>query len=136
MISNVIPTVKCRLKEHISFWKEELVAPQSVLSIIESGYMRCRSNRNHQCDRRRISRQLAYFRYAFVQTSIEELLVGGCIKQIELKPHICSPLSVVENSSGKLRLVVNLWYLNKYFVEAKIQIIMRIYEQLYVTVGT
>ena len=49
-ISNVIPTVKGR---PISFWKEELVAPQAVLSIIESGYALPHSNRNHQCDRRK-----------------------------------------------------------------------------------
>ena len=28
-------------------------------------------------------------------------------------PHICSPLSVVESSSGKKRLVINLRHLNR-----------------------
>ena len=116
-VSNVIPTVKGRLKEHISFWKEELVAPQSVLSIIESGYVL--QLKSEPPVRSQKNQPSAYFRSEFVQTSIEELLVGGCIKQIELKPHICSPLSVVENSSGKLRLVVNLRYLNKYLWKQK-----------------
>ena len=50
----------------------------------------------------------------FVYTSLEELLADECIKQVEQRPHIFSPLSVVENSSGKQRLLVNLRYLNKY----------------------
>ena len=116
-ISNVIPTVKGRLKEHISFWKEELVAPQSALSISESGY--ALPLKSEPPVRSQKNQPSAYFRSEFVQTSIEELLVRGCIKQIDLKPHICSPLSVVENSSGKLRLVVNLRYLNKYLWNQK-----------------
>ena len=91
IISNVIPTVKGRLKEHISFWKEELVAPQSVLSIIESGY--ALPLKSEPPVRSQKNQPSAYFRSEFVQTSIEELLISGCIKQIELKPHICSPLS-------------------------------------------
>ena len=109
-ISNVIPTVKGRLKEHILFWKEEIVAPQAVLSIFESGY--ALPLKSEPPVRSQKNQPSAYFRSEFVQTSIEELLVGGCIKPIELKPHICSPLSVVEKSSGELRLVVNLRYLN------------------------
>ena len=34
----------------------------------------------------------------FVQASIEELLADSCIRRVEQKPHICSPLSVVESS--------------------------------------
>ena len=90
---------------------------QSVLSIIESGY--ALPLKSEPPVRSQKNQPSAYFRSEFVQTSIEELLVGGCIKQIELKPHICSPLSVVENSSGKLRLVVNLRYLNKYLWKQK-----------------
>ena len=33
--------VKGKLKEHIAFWREELAAPESVLNVIESGYMCC-----------------------------------------------------------------------------------------------
>ena len=31
--------VKGRLKEHVGFWREELEAPEAVLSVIESGYV-------------------------------------------------------------------------------------------------
>ena len=116
-ISSDMTTVKGRLKEHVSFWKEELVAPQSVLSIIESGYALPLKSEPPRWSQK--NQPSAYLRSEFVQTSIDELLVGGCIKLRELKPHICSPLSVVENSTGKLRLVINLRYLNKYLWKQK-----------------
>jgi len=34
--------------------------------------------------------------------------------KVETKPEVCSPLSVVANSLGKLRLVLNLRYLNQF----------------------
>ena len=42
------------------------------------------------------------------------LLNNRCVVQVSEKPHVCSPLSVVSNSSGKLRLVLNLRYLNQF----------------------
>ena len=116
-ISSTIATVKGRLKECVLFWKEELVAPQSVLSIIESGY--ALPLKSEPPMRSQKNQPSAYLKSEFVQASIDELLVGGCIKLRELKPHICSPLSVVANSTGKLRLVVNLRYLNKYLWKQK-----------------
>ena len=50
----------------------------------------------------------------FVQDVIEELLSANCVKQLSDKPYICSPLSVVQNSIGKKRLVINLRYLNRH----------------------
>ena len=44
----------------------------------------------------------------FVQQSVVDLLDVGCIKEVATEPWVCSPLSVVENSVGKKRLVVNL----------------------------
>jgi len=34
--------------------------------------------------------------------------------KVDQQPHVCSPLSVVSNAVGKLRLVLNLKYLNKF----------------------
>ncbi len=50
----------------------------------------------------------------FVAQSISELLAGGYIRVVSRQPFVCSPLSVVENSSGKKRLVINLWHLNRF----------------------
>ena len=38
----------------------------------------------------------------------------GCVVNVSDMPHICSPLSVVESSSGKKRLVLNLRHLNRF----------------------
>ena len=40
-----------------------------------------------------------------------ELCATGCVVAVPAMPHICSPLSVVESSSGKKRLVINLRHL-------------------------
>ena len=50
----------------------------------------------------------------FVSEAIENLVNNRCAAQVEGRPYICSPLSVVSNSSGKLRPVLNLKYLNQY----------------------
>ena len=48
-----------------------------------------------------------------------DLLTTGCVVDVQEAPHICSPLSVVENSSGKRRLVVNLRHLNRFLWKQK-----------------
>ena len=50
----------------------------------------------------------------FVNEVVAELLHDGCIRKVLAKPHICSPLLIVEKSSGKKHLVINLKYLNLY----------------------
>ena len=37
-----------------------------------------------------------------------------CYIEVSKKPYLCSPLLVVKNSTGKLRLVLNLKYLNQF----------------------
>jgi len=52
-----------------------------------------------------------------MSSAISDLLANRCIKEITHKPYICSPLSVVTNSLGKLCLVLNLRYLNQYLLK-------------------
>ena len=47
------------------------------------------------------------------------MLRNRCVQIVRQKPHICSPLSVVSNSAGKLRLVLNLRYLNQFLLKDK-----------------
>jgi len=49
-----------------------------------------------------------------VSEAIDSLVNIRCITLVDDRPYICSPLSVVSNLSGKLRLVLNLNYLNQY----------------------
>ena len=44
----------------------------------------------------------------FVKQCLLELVKNRCVRQVDHVPVVRSPLSVVENSSGKKRLVINL----------------------------
>ena len=59
--------------------------------------------------------------------AIQELEENRCIVKVQDTPFICSPLSVVANTQGKLQLVVNLRYLNQYLWTDKFK-----YEDLWV----
>ena len=83
-----------------------------MVSIIEAGYVLPLKSLPPPCVRKN---QLSAKLHAdFVQTSIDELVATGCVRHVEEVPHVCSPLSVVENAVGKKRLVLNLRYLNQH----------------------
>ena len=115
--SDQIMDVQGRLKAKSKFWQEVLKAPLPVREWVAEGYKLpflslpppyFRTNQRSALDN-----------VGFVSSAISELLANRCIKEINHKPHICSPLSVVANSTGKLRLVLNLRYLNQYLLRDK-----------------
>ena len=53
----------------------------------------------------------------FVNQSILELLDLGCIKEFSNPPEFCNPLHVGVQSSGKLRLILDLSHLNTMVVK-------------------
>ena len=55
----------------------------------------------------------------FVSEAIRELTVNRCVTQVSAKPFICSLLSVVVNSEGKSRLMLNLKHLNQFLRKDK-----------------
>ena len=57
--------------------------------------------------------------FEFVVSAIEELLAAGCIVSSTECPAVCSPLSVVRNAKGKLRLVLDLRYVNQFLPKQK-----------------
>ena len=78
--------VKGRLKENILFWRNELAAPNAVLSIIESGYvLPLKSMPPPHVLKNQPSAKL---HADFVQTSINELITTGCVKQVEEIPYV------------------------------------------------
>ena len=109
--------VKGRLKASIAFWEEELKAPTPIIRTIEHGYVLPLKSEptpyvqgNHHS---------AIKNSSFVQQSLAELTVSECIVQVPKLPHVCSPLSVVENKTGKKRLVINLRHLNRFLWKQK-----------------
>ena len=107
-----ITNVQGRLRKHISFWKDVLQAPPPILDCINCGYHLPLkfmpppySSDNHTS---------AFLQQQFVDDAVADLLKNRCAEQVNEKPYICSPLLVVSNSTGKLRLVLNLRYLNQF----------------------
>lgn len=54
---------------------------------------------------------------SFVETEIKKLLDNGCIEELETPTPYCNPLHVAQQESGKLRLILDLSYLNKFIVK-------------------
>jgi len=109
--------VQGRLKQNLKFWREILQASSTVLEWIQVGYKLSlqylpepHSQSNHTS---------ALSHDSFVTDAVAQLLANRCVKKVSEKPYICSPLSVVENAEGKLRLVLNLRYLNQFLTQAK-----------------
>ena len=67
----------------------------------------------------RPNQQSARGNAGFVDLAVAELLSGGYIESVSAKPYICSPLSVVENATGKQRLVLNLRHVNQFVWKQK-----------------
>ena len=107
-----VTDVQGRLKLKLAFWRDVLKAPPPILDCIESGYrLPLKFIPSPHCQPNHKS-TMAYL--SFVTDAIKNLVINRCVLRVSKKPHICSPLSVVSNSTGKLRLVLNLRYLNQY----------------------
>ena len=94
------------------FWKYTLMAPESVLNIISNGYVLPFKD---QPPRRVFKNHSNCVRYEqFFDDSIKDLVADRCVKPVQEVPHVCNPLSVVCSRKGKLRLVLDLCYVNGY----------------------
>ena len=98
-----IEDVQGRVGTKLGFWREVLRAPDSMLDMIQSGYKLpllympdSFSKGNHSSTQAHVN---------FITESITKLLANRCIKKVDKKPFICSPLSVVGNAKEKLRLI-------------------------------
>ena len=103
-----------RLSKAYTFWKDTLHAHELVLDWIQTGYklpLLCVPTPYSQGNHRS-----ALQHAEFVS---EELTANRCVIQVSAKPFICSPLSVVVNSEGKSRLVLNLKHLNQFLRKDK-----------------
>ena len=113
-----LPAIKYRMSRvGLRVWREVLGAPEYVLDWIGSGY---KLPLRHLPDTFSMgNHNSALTHRKFVSDSITELLANRCIVKVAQKPYICSPLSVVANAEGKLRLVLNLKYLNQFLHKVK-----------------
>ena len=120
-----ITDVQGRLRKNYKYWQEVLQAPTPVLECIENGYrlpLKFLSPSHHQGNNKSTETHRQ-----FVDEAAQSLIMNRCIKRVETEPWVCSPLSVISNSAGKLRLVLNLRYLNQFLHVTKFK-----YEDLHV----
>jgi len=50
----------------------------------------------------------------FVNEAISELIEHGCVMEVDIPPVFINPLHIVQQSSGKCRLILDLSNLNKF----------------------
>ena len=58
---------------------------------------------------------------SFVEGAISELMSRGCLREVSDYPQFCNPLHVAVQSSGKLRLILDLSHLNKFVVKKSVK---------------
>ena len=109
--------VKGRLRGHLNLGREELQASSFILQTIESGYVLPLKSEPTPFSRK--NQHSALQNAKFVIGAIAELLDTGCIRAVLEHSLVCSPLSVVENSAGNKRLVINLRHLNRFLWKQK-----------------
>ena len=110
--------VKGSLKNHLQFW-HKIGANVSVIDVLENGYKiplitlpkAAKFPNNHS----------ALNNATFVTQTVEELLNIGRVKEVKNPPYVVSSLSVSENGSHKLRLILDLRYVNKHVFKNKIK---------------
>ena len=56
---------------------------------------------------------------SFVTAAIEDLVLAHCVEEYSVCSIVCRPLSVVSNSKGKQRLVLDLRYINHFLPDRK-----------------
>ena len=96
---------------------EVLPAPKPVLEVVQQGYALPLLHLPGPWDSPNHASALC--NVGFVNEALADLLCNGYAKWVMDKPHISSPLLVVENSSSKKRLVINLKYLDLYLWKEK-----------------
>ena len=103
--------VEGSLKNQLQFW-HKIGANISVIDVLENGYKiplvtlpkAAKFPNNHS----------VLNNANFVTQGVEELLNAGRIKEVKNPPYLVNPLSVSENGSHKLRLILDLRYVNKH----------------------
>ena len=105
------PILKGRLKSAVDFWRDELKAPPSVLSVLEHGvcldFLRIPPSMEFKNNRS------ANKEYEFVNQAVSDLLKYNLILECNDKPYFVSPLSVAKNAN-KNRLILDLSHLNEF----------------------
>ena len=110
--------VKGRLKASIQFW-QDIGTDQDILSIIKDGYKLPFIHTPPAAVFKNNKSALSH--REFVTEAVFDLLSKDLIQECSEMPCIVNPLSVSKQSSGKLRLILDLRYVNLHLWKNKIK---------------
>ncbi|XP_063418378.1 uncharacterized protein LOC134701167 [Mytilus trossulus] len=111
--------VKGNLRRNVEFWKNVLCANDFIINTINLGY---RIPFVSEPNLAFLRNNMAVIKYSdFVEKSIFELLDSHCIKEVRCPPFVVNPLTVSVQSSGKMRLVLDLRHVNQYVDKQKVK---------------
>ena len=113
----LVTDIQDRLQACLSFWEHRLQPAPWIISCIREGYKLplCSLLKPYIWP----NQASALTNREFVTQAISELVQNCCVVKVPRQPHVCSPLSLVSNSTDKHRLVINLRYLNGYLWKDK-----------------
>ena len=98
------------LREHVDFWSNSIRGSDFIINTIVEGY---RIPFFDLPDNFVIPNRSSAFKFKdFVNEAISELIERGCVKEVLNPPKFINPLHVVQQSSGKCRIILDLSYLN------------------------
>ena len=103
--------VAWRLSQHVSFWRN-INADLFICNTIETGYKLPFITTPNSAILE--NNKSALNQSSFVSSEIYNLLANGCIIECPNLPLVVNPLSVSQNSVGKLRLILDLRHVNSH----------------------
>ena len=101
--------IQGKLSANFAFWRHVVRASEFVFDIIQNGYKFLFRESPLPFSIENLSTALDW--RSFVQGAISELLARGCIREAPVYPQFCNPLHAAVQSSGKLRLILDLSHL-------------------------
>ena len=99
-----------KIKHFLQFWESELPTSDFVLNIVKNGYALPFKEQPLPFLAKNNKSSLRH--PEFVEETIYNLLKNECIVEIDHIPFCCNPLTVAEKEGQKLRLVLDLGYVN------------------------
>ena len=100
------------LREQVEFWMNSIRASDFIINTIVEGYKIPFIDFPENFV---IPNRSSAFKFKdFVDDAISELIERGCVSEVDYPPNFINPLHVVQQSSGKCRLILDLSFLNRF----------------------
>jgi hypothetical protein len=112
------PYLRHRLRRHVQFW-QSFVTSSFVLGILLTGYMLPWISGPPSEPHRFPNHPSAFEHASFFTDAVSSLAATGTIQPVRDPPFLVSPLGVVPKAEDKLRLILDLRFLNQFLQVTK-----------------